>query len=138
MLNKEQSTLYTYLDEVWTVRNSHIVNELPPPPKTRLYFYHATKTTAVISFVERVNQKTTDFGMRMALPWQIFHSPFLTINDHGAVTTVLNASLFVVGISFPQKINLDMWQNTEQETVSFLHQVKLSSASAIKEQGRAS
>ena len=27
---KEQSTLYTYLDEVWTVRNSHIVNELPP------------------------------------------------------------------------------------------------------------
>ncbi|CAH3158015.1 unnamed protein product [Porites lobata] len=36
------------------------------------------------------------------------------------------------------KIIFNMWQNTEQETVSSLHQVKLSSPRSVKEQGRAS
>ncbi|CAH3158013.1 unnamed protein product, partial [Porites lobata] len=29
-----------------------------------LYFYHATNTTAVMNFVERVNQKKTDFARK--------------------------------------------------------------------------
>ena len=103
-----------------------------------LYFYHATDTTAVMNFVERVNQKKPDFGMRMPPPLRSIHSPFLSRNDHGAVKIVLNVILFVVGISFPQKIIFNMWQNTEQETVSSLHQVKLSSPRSVKEQGRAS
>ena len=139
VLKKEQSTLYNYFEEVWTVRNSHMAKGLPSQ------YVFVLQPCYKHDCSHQLCRKGKPAKDRL---WNENGPPLTNIpfpipdqkprNDHGAVKIVLNASLFVVGISFPQKITFDMWQNTEQETVTSLHQVKLSSPSSVKEQGRAS
>jgi len=107
VLKKEQSTLYSYFEEVWKVRNSHMVKGLP------CYKHYCSHELCGKGKPEKDSLWYENGPPVRNIPFPIpDQKPPCGSEDCTECQSVCSA-----GISFPQKIIFNMWQNTEQETM---------------------